>query len=110
MPFAFGIETLGGNFVKILDKNTNLPAKISTKLKTVIDNQPRIHLKFFLGDRQIANLNKFICELRLKIIKPEERGQEIDLEVKVNRSGDVSIYLNHRKTNKSVCMMKINFF
>ena len=108
MPFAFGIETLGGNFLKLADKNAKLPAKFSTKLKTVIDNQPRIHLKFFLGDRQIASLNKFICELKLKIAKPEERGQEIDLEIKINRTGDVSIFLSHRKTNKSVC--KINYF
>ena len=103
MPFAFGIETLGGNFMKLVDKNTKLPAKISTKIKTVVDNQPRIYLKFFLGDRQVASLNKLICELKLKILKPEERGQEIDLEVKINRTGDVAIFLSHRKTNKSVC-------
>lgn len=103
MPYAFGIEILGGNFKKLLNKNTKLPAKITTKIKTVIDNQPRINLKFFIGDRQIASLNKLICELKLKIVKPEERGQEIDLEVKINRSGDISMFLNHRKTNKSVC-------
>ena len=76
MPFAFGIETLGGNFFKLVDKKTKLPVKITTKIKTVIDNQPRVHLKFFLGDRQIANTNKFVGELKLKIIKPEKRGQE----------------------------------
>jgi len=103
MPFAFGIESLGGNMFKIIDKNTKLPAKFSTKLKTVYDNQPRIHLKFFLGDRHVASSNKFICEMKLKIVKPEERGQEVELEIKINRSGDVSIFLNHRKTKKSVC-------
>jgi molecular chaperone DnaK len=103
MPFAFGIETFGGNFFKILDKNTKLPAKFSTKLRTVIDNQPRIHLKFYLGDRPIANLNKYLCDLKLKIAKPDGRGQEIDLEVRISRSGDASIFLNHKITYKSVC-------
>lgn len=112
MPFAFGIETLGGNFFKIIDKRTGLPAKFSTKIKTVIDNQPRIHLKFFLGDRPVANMNKFITEMKLKIVKPEQKGQEIDLDIKINRSGDVSILLNHKLTKKSVCKLFIilNFF
>jgi len=103
MPFGFGIETLGGNFHKIIDKKTDLPAKFTAKIKTVIDNQPRVHLKFYLGDRPVANLNKFICEMKLKIIKPEKRGQEIDLEIRINKSGDASISLSHKLTNKTVC-------
>lgn len=103
MPFAFGIETVGGNFFKLIDKKSILPMKVSTKIKTVIDNQPRVHLKFFLGDRQIANMNKFVCELRLKNFKPEPKGQEMDLEIKINKAGDISITLSHRLTNKSIC-------
>ena len=103
MPFALGIETIGGNYFKLIEKKTKLPIKISTKIKTVMDNQPRIHLKFYLGDRPIADLNKFVAELKLKILKPEKKGQEIDLELKLSRSGELSIYLYHRPTNKSIC-------
>jgi molecular chaperone DnaK len=101
MPFNLGIETLGGNFFKLIEKKTTLPVKVSTKVKTVMDNQPRVHLKFFLGDRPVANLNKFVAEISLKIIKPEKRGQEIDLEIRVSRAGEVNITLSHRITNKT---------
>ena len=103
MPFSFGMEDLGGNFFKIIEKKSTLPIKVSTKIKTVMDNQPRIHLKFFLGDRPVANMNKFVTELKLKIIKPEKRGQEIDLEVRISRAGEMNIILSHRITNKSNC-------
>ncbi len=103
MPYAFGVENIGGNLYTIIKKKTDLPAKFTAKIKTVIDNQPRVHLKFYLGDRPIANLNKMICEIKLKIIKPEKKGQELDLEIRVNRSGDATIQLIHKVTSKSVC-------
>ena len=103
MPFNFGLETLGGNLFKLVEKKTALPVKISTKVRTVIDNQPRVHLKFFLGDRPVANLNKFVAELSLKLIKPEKRGQEIDLEIRVSRAGELNINLSHRITSKNIC-------
>jgi molecular chaperone DnaK (HSP70) len=105
MPFSLGIETLGGNLYKLVEKRTNLPIKVSTKVKTVMDNQPRIHLKFFLGDRPVANLNKFVAELSLKILKPEKRGQELDLEMRISRAGEVNITLSHRITNKSTSIL-----
>lgn len=107
MPFALGIEGLGGNFYKLIEKKSKLPIKVISKIKTVLDNQPRVHLKFFLGDRPIANLNKYVGELKMKILKPEKRGQELDLEIRLAKNGDMAIVLSHRLTNKSVCKFLI---
>ncbi len=103
MPFALGIETIGGNFFPLVEKKAELPIKISTKIKTVYNNQPRVHIKFFLGDRHVANFNKFVGEVYLKIMKPDERGQELDLEVRISRAGEMFITLSHFLTKKSVC-------
>lgn len=110
MPFNFGFETLGGNLFKLVEKKSALPIKISTKIKTVMDNQPRVHLKFFLGDRPVANLNKFVGEISLKIYKPEKRGQELDMEIRISRAGELNINLTHRLTNKSIGNLRFYLF
>ena len=105
MPFNFGIEVLGGNLFNLILKKSNLPIKVSSKVKTVMDNQPRINLKFYLGDRPIANANKFITEIQLKLLKPEKKGKEIDLEVRLSRAGEVNITLSDLVTKKQTCKL-----
>ena len=74
-PLSLGIETLGGVFTKIIEKNTTIPSKKSQVFSTAADNQPAVSIHVLQGEREFANDNKTLGKFDLTGIPPAPRGQ-----------------------------------
>ena len=109
LPLSIGIETLGGIFSRIAKQNVLLPFKIVRTLETVYDNQPRINLNIYMGEREIAAENKLLGTLTLNT-PIDKRGKcKINLTMNVSKTGDVTISAKEEITKKSFSMYKIIF-
>ncbi|MBT7608763.1 MAG: molecular chaperone DnaK [Bacteriovoracaceae bacterium] len=101
-PLSLGIETLGGVFTKIIEKNTTIPKKGMQTFSTAQDNQPAVSIHVLQGEREFANDNKTLGKFDLTGIAPAPRGvPQIEVTFDIDANGIVHVTANDKATGKS---------
>ena len=101
-PLSLGIETLGGVFTRIIDKNTTIPAKKSQTFSTAQDNQPAVNIHVLQGEREFAKDNKTLGRFDLTGIAPAPRGvPQIEVTFDIDANGIVHVNAIDKATGKS---------
>lgn len=104
LPLSLGIETLGGKFEKLIEKNELLPIEITKMATTIIDNQPKIEIKCYLGERPIAKDNIHLCTLNLPVPLAKREGIKIQIFANVDNDGNFTVGAIETMTKKSTVM------
>jgi len=105
-PLSLGIETMGGVFAKVIQKNTTIPTKGQQVFSTAEDNQPAVTIKVFQGERELVQHNKLLGEFNLEGIAPARRGQpQIEVTFDIDANGIMHISAKARKILKSSKMI-----
>jgi molecular chaperone DnaK len=100
-PLSLGIETMGGVFTKLIQKNTTIPTKASQVFSTADDNQPAVTIKVGQGERELFRYNKILGEFNLEGIDPAPRGMpQIEVTFDIDANGILSVSAKDKKTNK----------
>lgn len=101
-PLSLGIETLGGVFTKIIEKNTTIPSKKSQVFSTAVDNQPAVSIHVLQGEREFANDNKTLGKFDLQGIAPAPRGvPQVEVTFDIDANGIVNVSAADKATGKS---------
>ncbi len=101
-PLSLGIETLGGVFTKLIDRNTTIPTSKSQVFSTAADNQTAVEIHVLQGERQFARDNKTLGRFELVGIAPAPRGiPQIEVTFDIDANGIVSVKAMDKATNKS---------
>ncbi len=100
-PLSLGIETLGGVFTRLIDRNTTIPTKKSQIFSTAEDNQNAVTLRVFQGEREMAADNKMLGQFNLEDIPPAPRGMpQIEVTFDIDANGIVSVAAKDKGTGK----------
>ena len=100
-PLSLGIETEGGIFTKLIERNTTVPAKKSNIFSTAADNQPGVDVQVFQGERPMANDNKKLGNFKLDGIEPAPRGMpQIEVSFDIDANGILHVSAKDKKTGK----------
>ncbi|MFO8162939.1 MAG: molecular chaperone DnaK [Thermodesulfobacteriota bacterium] len=100
-PLSLGIETLGGVFTKLIDKNTTIPTKKSQIFSTAADNQPAVSIHVLQGEREMASGNKTLGRFELVGIPPAPRGvPQIEVTFDIDANGIVNVSAKDMGTGK----------
>jgi molecular chaperone DnaK len=100
-PLSLGIETAGGVFTRLIDRNTTIPTNKSQVFSTAADNQTAVTIKVFQGERDIAVHNKTLGEFNLEGIAPAPRGMpQIEVSFDIDANGVVKVSAKDKATNK----------
>ncbi|MDR0678519.1 MAG: molecular chaperone DnaK [Holosporaceae bacterium] len=100
-PLSLGIETLGGIFTRLIDRNTTIPTKKSQIFSTAQDNQSAVTIRVFQGEREIAEHNKLLGQFDLTGIPPAPRGMpQIEVTFDIDANGIVHVSAKDKATNK----------
>ncbi len=100
-PLSLGIETLGGVFTRLIDRNTTIPTKKSQIFSTAEDNQNAVTLRCFQGEREMAADNKMLGQFNLEAIPPAPRGMpQIEVTFDIDANGIVTVKAKDKGTGK----------
>src|SRR5205823_868555 len=101
-PLSLGVETAGGVFTKIIDKNTTIPCKKSQVFSTAVDNQPLVSVHVLQGEREMAADDKTLARFELVGIPPAPRGvPQIEVTFDIDANGIVHVSAKDLGTGKS---------
>ncbi len=100
-PLSLGIETLGGVFTRLIDRNTTIPTKKSQVFSTAEDNQTAVTIRVFQGEREIAATNKLLGQFNLEGISSAARGMpQIEVTFDIDANGIVHVSAKDKATGK----------
>src|SRR5688572_4908046 len=100
-PLSLGIETLGGVFTKIIEKNTTIPTKASQVFSTAEDNQSAVTVHVLQGEREQARYNKSLARFDLTGIEPSPRGMpQVEVSFDIDANGILHVHAKDKKTGK----------
>ncbi|MEP6924838.1 MAG: molecular chaperone DnaK [Pyrinomonadaceae bacterium] len=101
LPLSLGLETRGGLFIKLIDKNSTIPLKNAMTFTTVVDNQSTVGIHVLQGEREIASANRSLGQFDLVGIPPAPRGvPQIEVTFEVDANGIVSVYAKDKMTGR----------
>ena len=101
LPLSLGLETRGGLFTKIIEKNSTIPLRNSLTFTTVVDNQASVEIHVLQGEREVATGNRSLGKFELVGIPPSPRGvPQIDVSFEVDANGIVSVSAQDKATGR----------
>ncbi|MBL8125182.1 MAG: molecular chaperone DnaK [Blastocatellia bacterium] len=99
LPLSLGLETRGGLFVKLINRNSTIPLKNTMTFTTVVDNQQSVEIHILQGEREISSANRSLAKFELVGIPPAPRGvPQIDVSFEVDSNGIVSVAATDKMT------------
>lgn len=100
-PLSLGIETMGGVFTRLIDRNTTIPTRKSQIFSTAEDNQTAVTIRVYQGEREIAAQNKILGQFNLENIPAAQRGMpQIEVTFDIDANGIVNVSAKDKATNK----------
>jgi molecular chaperone DnaK len=101
-PLSLGIETLGGVFTRLIHRNTTIPTKKSQVFSTAADNQTKVSIKVYQGEREMAADNKFLGEFELGGIPMAPRGHpQVEVTFDTDANGIMNVSAKEKNTGKA---------